>query len=189
GLAPWDVLAQGIARQLDIGLGQASIMVSFMVLILALFFKAIPSIGTFLNIIIIGLLIDIFIALFNFYFVVPESFPSLLVIYTIGLILMSLGASLYIVTKFGAGPRDMLLLGIIQKFKVSITYVKPAIEGIVLVIGIYLGGTLGIGTILNLLLMGYFMDIIFRYLNFDPKVVKQYNIIEQYSLIKRYLSY
>lgn len=184
GLAPWDVFAQGISVQLNINFGMANIVTSFIVLVFAAFFKVIPGIGTFSNIIIIGLLIDVFLYILNTYFVISSSYFVLIPIYIIGLFFMALGSVLYIIPRFGAGPRDSLLLGIIQKTKMNITYIKPLMEGVVLVIGIYIGGTVGIGTIINLVILGYFMVVFFRYYKFDPKVVKQYNFIEQIEFIK-----
>lgn len=184
GLAPWDVFAQGVAKQLDINFGMANILTSFIVLIIAAFFKVIPGIGTFSNIIIIGILLDVFIYIINTYFSISSSYFILIPIYILGLLFMSLGSVLYIIPRFGAGPRDSLLLGIIQKTSINITYIKPILEGVVLILGIYIGGTIGVGTILNLILIGFFMDIVFRYFNFDPKAVKQYNIIEQIDYLK-----
>lgn len=183
GLGPWDVLAQGIARSIGVGLGDGSIIVSFIVLTFALLLKVIPGIGTFFNIIVIGVLIDVFLPWATIIFATTNIF-LLIVVYLIGLVLMSAGSSLYIIARFGAGPRDSLLLGLVSKFKVSTSIVKPVIEGFVLVIGVLLKGTFGIGTIINLLLMGYLMDFVFKKVDFNPKEVKQYNIFEQFQFIK-----
>lgn len=184
GLSPWDVLSQGLSRQLAIGLGQAGIIISFIVLIAAMFFKIFPGFGTFVNIISIGLLVDYLLPILEKHLILPDNLIVLSIVYIIGVIFMSIGATFYIYGKFGAGPRDSLLLGIIQKTGISVAVIKPIMEGTVLILGIYLGGTYGLGTILNLLLMGIFMDIIFKRIKYDPKVVKQQNLFEQYASFK-----
>ena len=180
GLSPWDVLCEGFAKKANLSFGVANIIISFIIIIITRFIKIYPGLGTFLNSAILGFLIDLAM------FFIPDAHNFIIQISFVlsGIVVMALGAVLYIIVDWGAGPRDNLLLGIILKLKIGATYVKPVIEGIVLLIGFALGGTAGLGTLLSLFLIGFFMDIFFKKLNFDPKQIKQQNIFEQIQAIR-----
>ncbi|MDR1781470.1 MAG: hypothetical protein LBR40_00495 [Bacilli bacterium] len=175
GLSPWDVLNEGFSKSFNVSFGMANLIISFIVIILACLIKIYPGIGTFINSLIVGFLID------SAMLFIPnaQSFIMQLIFGLLGVFILAIGTVFYIVVDLGAGPRDNLLLGVILKFKTDTTYVKPILEGLVLILGFILGGTIGLGTILALLLTGYFMDIFFRLLKFDPKEIKQKNIFEQ----------
>lgn len=185
GVSPWDVLHQGLAQSLDISIGFSQILVGIVVIIITAMFKSYPGFGTVLNIISIGLFLDLFMA------IVPKPETALLVYlaFFLGLIALALGATLYLKASFGAGPRDSLLLAIIRKFQISTTYIKPIIEGIVIVLGILLGGNFGIGTIVILLTVGFFMDIFFKLLRFNPKQEIQLDFMDQIKYLKGMFSY
>lgn len=183
GVSPWDVLHQGIANTMNIKFGQVSILVGLTVLILSMSIKIFPGFATVLNIVFIGLFIDVVLP----YIPVAPNFYIGVIMNVVGATLMALGTTLYLYAKAGAGPRDSFLMGMIRKYQLDTRYVKPAIEGIVLIIGFILGGNVGVGTIISLLVMGYMMDVFFRLLKFDPKAEKQKNIREQIVSMKEVL--
>lgn len=180
GVSPWDVFHQGIASITDIKYGQINIIVGFAILSLSAFIKVFPGFGTILNIVFIGIFIDIILPL------VPAApnFYIGLVMNISGAILMALGSCMYLYTKTGAGPRDSFLMGMMQKFKLDTRYVKPVIEGVVIIVGIILGGNFGVGTFSVMIVMSIMMDVFFKLFNFDPKAEKQMNMKEQVSLMK-----
>ncbi|MDL2212136.1 hypothetical protein LJB88_04595 [Erysipelotrichaceae bacterium OttesenSCG-928-M19] len=180
GLSPWDVFAQGLGFTLNVNIGTAGIIISLTVMTLAMLIKVLPGIGTLFNIFFIGIFTNLIVPNLS----TPPNFILCLLVNILGVICLALGSAMYLNAKTGAGPRDSLLLGVVHKTKISTKYIKPIIEGIVLVIGILLGGTFGIGTIIALLLMGYFMDIFFKFFNYNPKEVKQLNFIEQIAFLK-----
>ncbi len=149
GLPPWDVLHQGLAVQLGLTVGIWSILMSFLVLILWLPLRERYGIGTLLNAVIIGVMIDL-TAL-----VVPDASNTwnAVVLMTVGILIIAVSSGMYIGANLGPGPRDGLMTAIARRGP-SIRLTRVIMEVTVLVIGVLLGGTFGIGTILYALLMG-----------------------------------
>lgn len=149
GLPPWDVLHQGLAVQLGLTVGIWSILMSFLVLILWLPLRERYGIGTLLNAVIIGVMIDL-TAL-----VVPDASNTWIavVMMTVGILIIAVSSGMYIGANLGPGPRDGLMTAIARRGP-SIRLTRVIMEVTVLVIGVLLGGTFGIGTILYALLMG-----------------------------------
>ncbi|MDF9867765.1 putative membrane protein YczE [Bacilli bacterium PM5-3] len=185
GLAPWDVLAEGLSKTFDIPFGRAGIYVGIGVIIISLFIKVYPGVGTILNIVFIGVFIDLIMP----YIPAPQNMGIAIIMNVIGVILMSLGTVMYLYANIGAGPRDSMLLGLVNRLKVDTTFVKPTIEAIVLIMGFFLGGTFGIGTFISLFLMGYCMDIFFALFKMNPKETKQMNFMEQWNYLKEVKEY
>ena len=149
GLPPWDVLHQALSVQFGLTVGRWTILTSFVVLILWRPLRERYGIGTLLNAILIGVMIDVTAA------VVPE--PSntgwAVALMTVGILLNAVMSGMYIGANLGPGPRDGLMTAIARRGP-SIRLTRVTMEITVLVIGILLGGTFGIGTILYALLMG-----------------------------------
>jgi uncharacterized membrane protein YczE len=118
--------------------------VSVAVLVLWLPLNQKPGIGTILNALIIGLMIDICIK----FVPTPENYISQLFLAIIAVLTVGLGGGIYLVANLGAGPRDGLMIGLQKKTSLPIATVRAAIEITVMSIGWYLGGTVGVGTLL-----------------------------------------
>ena len=97
-----------------------------------------------MNIIIISIMIDVSI----FYIEAPEIYISKIIMAVIAVLIVGLGSGFYLVANLGPGPRDGLMVGIQRKTNFPIAAVRAFIEIIVVAIGWYLGGTVGIGTLL-----------------------------------------
>lgn len=149
GVPPWDVLHQGLAVQFGLTIGLWSVIVSFALLILWLPLKERFGIGTILNAVIIGLMIDVTAAL------VPKATNLVMggLMLTAGILLVGLASGLYIGSNLGPGPRDGLMTGIARRGP-SIRLTRSIIEIVVLVSGWLLGGTFGIGTLAFAFLIG-----------------------------------
>ena len=65
GLAPWDVLHSGLTRHLPITLGQAVVLISFVVLLLWIPLREMPGLGTIANALLVGLAADATLALLD----------------------------------------------------------------------------------------------------------------------------
>ena len=165
GASPWSVLAQGIALNVNFSIGIITIFVSVIVLLFWLPLDQKPGIGTILNAIIIGLMIDVCIK----FVPTPENYISQIILAIIAVLIVGLGGGIYLVANLGAGPRDGLMVGLQKKTNLPIAIVRGSLEITVMSIGWYLGGTVGIGTLLfafgigpavalGLFLVGKFFD-------------------------------
>ena len=144
GASPWTVLAQGISLNVDLSIGTITLFLSIGVLIFWLPLNQKPGIGTILNALIVAVMIDISIALIS----TPENYISQLLLAFIAVLTVGLGGGIYLVANLGAGPRDGLMVGLQKKTNLPIAAVRAFLEITVVSIGWYLGGTVGVGTLL-----------------------------------------
>ncbi len=144
GASPWSVLAQGISLNVGFSIGLVTFFVSLFALSLWIFLDQKPGIGTVFNIIIIAAMIDLSIAFVQ----TPQSYIGQLIMAIIAVLLVGLGSGIYLVANLGPGPRDGLMTGLQRKTNLPIAVVRAFLEITVVSIGWYLGGTVGIGTLL-----------------------------------------
>ena len=144
GASPWSVLAQGISLSINLSVGIITIFISLVVLILWVPLNQKPGIGTLLNAIIIGLMIDICIK----FVPTPEDYIYQILLAIMAVLTVGLGGGIYLVANLGAGPRDGLMVGLQKKTNLPIAAVRGTLEITVMSIGWYLGGTVGVGTLL-----------------------------------------
>ena len=143
GLSPWDVLHQGIAKHTSLGIGTVAILVGFVVLLTWLPLKERYGIGTLVNVVLIGLTIDVLVA------VLPDDLPLdvRIAFLLVGVFLFGPGSGFYIGVGMGPGPRDGLMTALAAR-GYSVRVVRTILEVSVLVIGFALGGSVGVGTLL-----------------------------------------
>ena len=144
GASPWSVFAQGIALNSNFSIGMITIFVSLGVLIFWVPLKQKPGIGTILNAIIIGLMIDVCIK----FVPTPENYIYQIFLAVIAVLTVGLGGGIYLAANLGAGPRDGLMVGLQKKTNLPIAIVRGSLEILVMSTGWYLGGTVGVGTLL-----------------------------------------
>jgi len=144
GASPWSVLAQGISLNIDFSIGTITLFVSIGVLILWIPLKQKPGIGTILNALIIAVMIDICI---NFV-PAPQNNISQIMLAIVAVLTTGLGGGIYLIANLGPGPRDGLMIGLQEISKLPIAAVRAFLEISVVTVGWYLGGTVGIGTLL-----------------------------------------
>ena len=144
GASPWSVLAQGIFLNVGFSVGIITIFISIVVLILWLPLNQKPGIGTILNALIIGVMIDVCIR----FVPTPENYISQIFLAFLAVLTVGLGGGIYLVANLGAGPRDGLMIGLQKKTNLPIAAVRATLEITVMSIGWYLGGTVGVGTLL-----------------------------------------
>ena len=144
GASPWSVLAQGIYLNVGFSVGIITILISVVVLIFWIPLNQRPGIGTVLNALIIGLMIDVCIK----FVPTPENYVFQLLLAIVAVLTVGLGGGIYLVANLGAGPRDGLMIGLQQKTSLPIAAVRAFLEITVMSIGWYLGGIVGVGTLL-----------------------------------------
>lgn len=150
GVAPWDVLSQGIALQTGLSFGLITVIISGVVLLLWIPIRQKPGIGTVANALLVGPAAQVGL------WMIPEveDLFTRILLFAGGLTLVAIATGLYIGARFGPGPRDGLMTGINHRWGWKIWIVRTAIEVTVLVIGWALGGNVGIGTLAFALLIG-----------------------------------
>jgi uncharacterized membrane protein YczE len=150
GNAPWTVLAQGVANNLEISIGVSTFAISTLVLLLWIPLREKPGFGTVSNIVIIASAIQIGVNVFP----LANNYLLGILMDFIGIALVGIGSALYITCALGPGPRDGLMTAIHNRTGVRVGRVRLGIEGTVLVLGSLLGGTVGLGTALFALFIG-----------------------------------
>ena len=144
GASPWSVLAQGISLNVNLSIGTITFLISVAVLILWIPLGQKPGMGTILNAIIIALMIDLCIK----FVPTPSNYFYQLILAIISVITVGIGGGIYLVSNLGAGPRDGLMIGLQKKTNLPVAAVRAFLEISVVSIGWYLGGTVGVGTLL-----------------------------------------
>lgn len=150
GAMPWDVLHLGLARQLPLDVGQIVIIVSFIVLLGWIPLREVPGIGTVLNAILIGIATDTMLSFLH----APGDWWLRGLLMVSGICLNAVATAMYIGAQFGRGPRDGLMTGFARRTGHSIRLVRSCLEVAVVIVGVLLGGTLGVGTVLYAVLIG-----------------------------------
>ena len=154
GVSPWTVLAQGLSFKTDYSIGVTTFFVSIGVLFLWIPLKQKPGIGTILNTIIVSVIIDISLP----YLPSPESIFLQLFQIIFAVIIVGLGSGFYLIANLGPGSRDGLMTGLQRMTNKPISLIRAIIEISVVIVGWYLGGVVGIGTIVFALTIGPFVS-------------------------------
>ncbi|WP_238475172.1 YczE/YyaS/YitT family protein [Sphingomonas cavernae] len=160
GLDPWDVFHQGIAMRTGWSFGTVVNVVGAFVLLLWLPLRQRPGIGTISNIVVIGLAVDASLYLLP----TAETLPVRAALLALGIVLSGLAGGAYIGAGLGPGPRDGLMTGFVRRSGWSIRLVRTGIELLVLAIGWLLGGTVGLGTILYAVSIGWLVQVFLPHL-------------------------
>ena len=155
GVTPWTVLAEGIARKFDIGVGLSTFYISCAVLILWFPLKLKPGLGTIMNIIIIALTMGGLIPLIQFL----NEILNPLILSVLGTFIVAFGSGIYLIANLGPGTRDGLMTGIAKNYNKPISVIRFSIEFFVVFLGWLLGGTFGIGTIIFAIFIGPFISL------------------------------
>ena len=144
GASPWSVLAQGISLNVNLSIGTITLLISIAVLILWIPLGQKPGMGTIFNALIIAIMIDLCIK----YVPTPSNYIHQLLLAVISVVMVGIGGGIYLVSNLGAGPRDGLMIGLQKLTNFPIAVVRATLEISVVSIGWYLGGTVGVGTLL-----------------------------------------
>jgi uncharacterized membrane protein YczE len=163
GLAPWDVLHSGLIRHVPLSLGQAVVVMSFVVLVLWIPLREQPGLGTIANALVVGFSADATLAVLD----APSSFVARVALMGGGVLLCGFASALYIGAQLGRGPRDGLMTGISRRTGWSLRLVRTGLEVAVVLLGLVLGGVLGVGTVLYALGIGPVTQLLLPWLVVD----------------------
>jgi uncharacterized membrane protein YczE len=150
GVIPWDVLHQGLSRQLGVSMGTVVIGVSVLLLLAWIPLRERPGLGTVSNALLIGLTLDVTLM------VLPPThvLPLRVLLVISGVFLNAVATASYIGVHLGPGPRDGLMTGLVRRSGKSVRVVRTSIEAAVVLVGWILGGTVGVGTVIYALAIG-----------------------------------
>ncbi|HTW16477.1 MAG TPA: hypothetical protein VMF51_15175 [Nocardioides sp.] len=150
GLAPWDVLHSGLIQHVPLTLGQAVVVMSFVVLLAWIPLRERPGLGTISNALVVGFAADATLWAVDR----PDLMVLRIALMLGGIVLCGLATAMYIGAQLGRGPRDGLMTGLARRTGGSLRLVRTGLEIAVVVVGLLLGGTLGLGTVLYALAIG-----------------------------------
>jgi uncharacterized protein len=150
GNSPWTVFAEGLGDQTGLTVGTATVVTSAAIILLWIPLRQAPGLGTVMNAIVIGLVIDPTLWL------LPDDMPIgvRVALIPIGIGLVGLGSGYYLTSRLGPGPRDGLMTGLHRVTGLSLRVVRSGIEITAVTVGFFLGGTVGIGTVAFALAIG-----------------------------------
>lgn len=173
GVGSWDVLHIGLFKNLGLSIGLWSIIMGIIIITIAsIGLREFPKIGTFMNMICVGLFIDFF----NWAIPDPSTFTVQLIAFILGVLLLAAGCGVYISADLGAGPRDTLMLLAVKKFNCSIMVARTVMEVVVAVAGYLLGGPIGVGTVIMAFGLGPIIQVS---LGYSQKVLERLLVDEQ----------
>ena len=181
GYAPWEVFHVGLANTTGLSIGVISIIVGVIIATIVTILGEKLGFGTILNMIVIGLFIDIIFPR------LPTAKNPIIgtVMLIAGLFIISMGSYFYIRSAFGVGPRDNLMIVLARRTKFPVGLCRGAIELLATVVGWFLGGMVGIGTVISVVLIGFCIQLVFKLLRFDVTAVKHETLRDTFAALKR----
>lgn len=183
GAGPWETFHKGLSTLTGLSFGRMSQIVGLLIILGGMYLHMIPGIATILNMFFIGFYADMIEA--SGLISIPGNYPLQLLLLLGGMVINCLGIYVYLAEGLGAGPRDGLMIGLVQKTNLSVTVIKSAIEVTVLLLGILLGGPYGVGTVIAALGQGYILDMIFNKFKYDTKNHYQRTLKDEWETLKK----
>ena len=166
GNPPWDVFHEGFSLSSPLSIGIAAIATSFGVLLLWIPLRERPGIGTLANAVLVGVFIDLTVL----GVATPAGLAMRIALMVGGVVLVGIGSGMYIGVRLGPGPRDGLMTGLAKR-GISITAARTGVEAAALGVGWFLGGTVGLGTVLFAVAIGPLVEFFLPRFDVGPPVV------------------
>ena len=181
GVSPWDVFHQGISSHTGMLYGNVSVLTALIILIVDIVMKEPIGIGMFLDAFIVGKAVDL-CSWLNF---LPQqtSLPMGILCMMAGLTITACGMRIYMGCALGCGPRDTLMVALCKRTGLPVGPVTMMIYAVVTAIGWFLGGQVGIGTVLSVLYVGPALQTICRLTGFDAAKVTHQNLLETLRIL------
>jgi len=177
GLSPWFSLNEGLARTFPITYGQASLLISALIVVVDLLLREPIGLGTLINAVVGGLGSDLFLQL-NW---IPAQtfFPCQLAMLLAGIVLICISQYIYMRAGLSCGPWDAFLVALGRKLpQISIGKINLLLLTAVQVVALLLGGPFGAGTFITIFFTGTVMDLVFKVLHFEPRSVRHENLAQ-----------
>lgn len=183
GYAPWDVFHVGLAKTIGMSIGTVSIIAGVIIGIITILLGEKLGLGTILNMVLIGVFLDVLIA----FSIIPiaSNFITGILMMIAGLFIIALASYFYIGSAFGAGPRDSLMVVLTRKTGLPVGVCRGTIELLAVFIGWKLGGMVGVGTIMSAFVIGFCVQVTFKLLKFDATQVKHETLDGTFKMLFR----
>ncbi len=170
GLAPWSALSAGLSSQTGLSFGNVEVITGLTIILADLALKEKIGFGTLLNALLIGKFIDL-IAWANLIPRLTSFWPGLFMLLA-GQVVVCFGSYYYIGAGFSCGPRDSLMVGLARRLpRIPIGVIRGSIEATALFVGWLLGAKVGLGTVITVFGIGFFLQVTFQLLRFDVKSI------------------
>jgi len=186
GYAAWDVFHAGLAQTTGMSFGVASIVAGGVVFIIVTACGEKVGFGTIVNMTMTGVFTDLILMLD----IIPTAtnfFVGLLML-ILGLYLLAFSTYFYMKSAFGAGARDNLMVVMTRKTKLPVGVCRIIVEIIVTVVGWFLGGMVGVGTVISAFAIGFFIQVTFAMFKFNPTAVKHETLIQTFKAVKNFMT-
>ena len=179
GTAPWNVLNDGLAHVLGISFGRASIIISLLIVLADLLLGEPIGLGTLMDAFLIGWWVDMFV--WTGMLSQPETVWGKTALLIFGVFVICFGQYLYMGAGLSCGPRDALMVAVGKRLsKIPIGIVNIILMAMAMTAGYFMGGVTGFGTVLTMFCMGFCMDLVFRIMHFEPRLVHQQGLLESW---------
>lgn len=182
GYGPWEVFHVGLGKSIGISIGTASILVGLIITVVAIALGEKIGIGTVLNMILIGVFIDLLLKM-SIFVNIDNSYLGVFVL-VIGIVIIAVGSFFYIGSGFGAGPRDGLMVALTRRTGLPIGVIRSLIELTATVTGWFLGGMVGVGTVISVFAFGFCIQGTFNLFRFDAVSIRQATIMDTYKEVR-----
>jgi len=183
GMNPWGVFHTGISYHTSLTLGQATQVTGFVIILVGYFLGIIPGIASVCNMIFIGVFVDL-IDSFGIIGTPNNIFLKLLML-ILGVLVIGWASYFYLRVELGAGPRDGLMEGLVKKIDKPVWLIRGSIEVTILVIGYFLGGPVGIGTLITAFTIGISVQTAFKIGKYSPKNAEHETLVYLFNLFKK----
>lgn len=150
GATPWDIFHIGVQGRTGGDLGLIIQLTGVAIILLNMALGIRPTIGMLLNVLSVGPLLEVWLTLLP----VPEVQPGRWLMLLAGILLSGVGTALYVSADIGSGPRDGMMIGVTRKLNLPVGVVKNGLDVVVALAGWWLGGPLGLGTVMVALGLG-----------------------------------
>ena len=158
GLDPWSSLHEALSVRSGLSFGRISQGIGLMLIIFSGFALSVkPGVATICNMLVVGPWVNLLRE--QVWFPIQSGVGLGTVQFVIGIVVMGLATALYIGARMGAGPRDGLAMGLARRVARSLRITRNGVEITVLAIAFFLGGSIGLGTVLFAVLMGPTMQL------------------------------
>lgn len=181
GLNPWSTFHDGVSKITGLKFGTVTQLTGLTIIIISISLKIYPGVATLLNMYFCGFFINM---IYGYNLVTEPTHILLKYVFLIaGIWVLAIGIYVYLSVGYGAGPRDGLMVGLVNKTGKSVSIIRTFTETLALAIGFSLGGQIGIGTIITAVSIGYAIQFVFKHMNYLAKENRHLSILEFFTIL------